>query len=156
MRYWDVMSGHFLRAVCACALLAVIAGCGDPAAPSDIVPFSQVDLRIGNGTEATAGKLVTVNYTGWLFDSTKTDQKGIQFETTAGATPFSFQLGQGLVIAGWEQGIPGMKVGGLRRLVIPPSLAYGSSRNGPIPPNTPLVFEVEMMEVADPAQGASR
>jgi FKBP-type peptidyl-prolyl cis-trans isomerase FkpA len=144
------MSRQVLRAVVACALLAVAAGCGDPAAPSDIVPFSQVDLRIGSGTEATNGKVITVNYTGWLFDSTKTDQKGIQFETSIGTTPLSFQLGQGLVIAGWEQGIPGMRVGGLRRLVIPPSLAYGSSRNGPIPANTALVFEVEMMEVADP------
>jgi FKBP-type peptidyl-prolyl cis-trans isomerase FkpA len=147
------MPRQALRALAACALFAIAAGCGDPAAPTDIVPFSQLDLRIGTGAEATAGKNVTVNYTGWLFDETKTDQKGIQFETSVGATPLTFPLGGGFVIAGWEQGIPGMKVGGLRRLVIPPSLAYGQSRNGPIPANTALVFEVEMLEVADPPAG---
>lgn len=149
------MSRQALRTLVTCALLAVAAaGCGDPAAPTDIVPFSQVDLRIGTGTEAATGKVITVNYTGWLFDSTKTDQKGIQFETSIGTTPLVFQLGQQRVIQGWEQGIPGMKVGGLRRLVIPPSLAYGQTRNGPIPANTALVFEVEMLEVADPAAAA--
>ena len=149
------MSRQVFRALAICALAALAAGaCGDPTAPSDIVPYSQVDLRLGTGTEATTGKIVTVNYTGWLFDAAKTDQKGIQFETSIGLTPFAFQLGQGNVIEGWEQGIPGMKVGGLRRLVVPPSLAYGQSRNGPIPANTPLVFEVEMLEVADPPASA--
>lgn len=147
------MPRQALRALAACAVFAIVAGCGDPAAPTDIVPFSQLDLRIGTGAEATAGKNITVNYTGWLFDETKTDQKGIQFETSIGGTPLTFPLGGGFVIAGWDQGIPGMKVGGLRRLVIPPSLAYGQSRNGPIPANTALVFEVEMLEVADPASG---
>lgn len=146
------MSRQVFRALAVCALATLAAGaCGDPTAPTDIVAYSQVDLRLGTGAEAVSGKNVTVNYTGWLFDASKTDQKGIQFETSIGLTPFTFPLGQGRVIEGWDQGIPGMKVGGLRRLVIPPSMAYGQTRNGPIPANTPLVFEVEMLEVADPA-----
>lgn len=122
-------------------------GCGDaPVAPTT-VPFSQADLRVGTGTEATAGKVLTVNYTGWLYDATKTDLKGLQFETSVGGTPFSFTLGIGQVIAGWDQGLPGMKVGGARRLVIPSSLAYGSIRSGPIPPFATLVFEVDLLDV---------
>jgi FKBP-type peptidyl-prolyl cis-trans isomerase FkpA len=90
---------------------------------------------------------VTVNYTGWLYDATKTDNKGPQFDSSVGRTPFQFTLGTGQVIRGWDQGIPGMKVGGRRRLVIPPSLAYGSTRSGPIPPNATLVFDVEMVSI---------
>jgi len=90
---------------------------------------------------------VTVNYTGWLYDTTKTDNKGIQFDSSANSTPFSFTLGQGQVIAGWDRGVPGMKVGGIRRLVVPPSLAYGSARYGPIPPDATLVFDIELVDV---------
>jgi FKBP-type peptidyl-prolyl cis-trans isomerase FkpA len=104
-------------------------------------------LRVGSGAEAAAGKVVSVHYTGWLYDGSKPDGKGIQFETSVGTTPFSFTLGFGQVITGWDQGLPGMKVGGVRRLVIPPSLAYGSVRNGPIPPNATLIFEVELIDV---------
>jgi FKBP-type peptidyl-prolyl cis-trans isomerase FkpA len=123
------------------------AGCGDaPVAPTP-VPFSQADLSVGTGTAAAAGKVITVNYTGWLYDATKPDLKGLQFDSSAGTTPFSFTLGIGQVIAGWDQGLPGMKVGGARRLVIPSSLAYGSVRNGPVPPFATLVFEVELLDV---------
>ena len=129
------------------ALCAAASGCGDaPVAPTT-VPFSQVDLRVGTGAEAAAGKVLTVNYTGWLYDATKVDLKGLQFDTSAGGTPFSFTLGIGQVIAGWDQGLPGMKVGGARRLVIPSSLAYGSIRTGPIPPFATLLFEVELLDV---------
>jgi FKBP-type peptidyl-prolyl cis-trans isomerase len=71
----------------------------------------------------------------------------VQFDSSVGQTPFTFTLGAGQVIAGWEQGVQGMKVGGVRRLVVPPSLAYGQSRYGPIPPNATLVFEIELLEV---------
>jgi FKBP-type peptidyl-prolyl cis-trans isomerase FkpA len=134
--------------VLACAVLAAAAGCGDsPTTPSGSPPFSQTDLRVGSGTDAAAGKVVTVNYTGWLYDGSKTDGKGLQFETSVGGTPFAFTLGFGQVIGGWEQGLTGMKVGGLRRLVIPPSLAYGAVRYGPIPPDATLVFEIELVDV---------
>jgi FKBP-type peptidyl-prolyl cis-trans isomerase FkpA len=130
------------------ALLAVIAACNNsPASPSRSPSFTQTDLRVGTGAEAAAGNTVTVHYTGWFYDPTKPDQKGVQFDSSAGGSPVTFTLGAGSVIPGWDQGIPGMKVGGLRRLVVPPSLAYGSARYGPIPPNTTLVFEVELLAV---------
>lgn len=133
---------------CACVAAAAAAGCGDsPTTPSSSAPFSQTDVRAGTGADAASGKVLTVHYTGWLYDASKTDGKGLQFETSVGGSPFMFSLGFGQVIPGWDQGLPGMKVGGLRRLVIPPSLAYGAVRNGPIPPNASLVFEIELIEV---------
>jgi FKBP-type peptidyl-prolyl cis-trans isomerase len=88
-----------------------------------------------------------VNYTGWLYDPTKTDFKGIQFDSTAASGPFTFTLGAGSVIKGWDDGLVGLRVGGIRQLVIPPSLAYGNVRNNAIPPNTALVFEVELLSI---------
>lgn len=141
-----VASRRFLFA--ACALLLAAAGCGGTATgPSSLAPFSQVDLRLGTGAEAAAGSLVKVNYTGWLYDPTKADSKGLQFDTSAGSTGFAFTLGIQQVITGWDRGLVGMKVGGVRKLVIPPSLAYGGVRNNSIPPFTTLIFEVELLEV---------
>lgn len=136
-----------LVAVLTLALGAIGCGSDSPTAPSSYAPFGTTDLRVGTGTSAVAGSVLTVHYTGWLYDGSKPDAKGLQFETSRGGTPFTFTLGAGQVIAGWEQGILGMNAGGLRRLVLPPSLAYGSSRNGIIPPNATLVFEVELVEV---------
>jgi len=128
------------------ALPAAVVGCvKSPTSPSNGADFSQTDLRIGTGATAATGKTITVNYTGWLYDGSKSDLKGLQFDSSVGKTPFSFTLGAGQVIAGWEQGVPGMLVGGLRRLVIPPSLAYGAARSGGIPPNSTLVFEIELL-----------
>jgi len=134
------------------ASLAVAYGCGDsPTSPSTTQPrgeFSQTDLRAGTGTTATTGRPVTVNYTGWLYDPTQPESKGRQFDTSVGRGPYSFMLGAGQVIRGWDQGVPGMRVGGLRRLVLPPELAYGSAGSGnTIPPNASLVFDVEMLNV---------
>ena len=131
------------------AMPLAAAGCNDetPAAPSTTsARFSQRDLRVGTGAPTENGKFINVHYTGWLFDESRPDQKGLQFETSVGATPFGFVLGAGEVIAGWDQGLVGMRVGGLRRLVIPPSLGYGGVRNGPIPPFATLVFEIELLE----------
>jgi FKBP-type peptidyl-prolyl cis-trans isomerase FkpA len=131
----------------AAILAAVAAGCGEsPTAPAT-APYKQTDVRVGTGTEATSGTLVTVIYTGWLYDAAKLDGKGVQFDTSIGGDPFAFTLGAGQVIHGWDQGITGMKVGGLRRLVIPPSLAYGPVRYGPIPPDATLVFDIELTDV---------
>jgi FKBP-type peptidyl-prolyl cis-trans isomerase FkpA len=125
---------------------AVSAGCGgSPTTPT--APFSQSDVRVGTGAAAASGDTLSVNYTGWVYDASQPEQKGAKFESSIGSTPLSFVLGTGQVIPGWDQGIPGMRVGGLRRLVIPPSLAYGRTRNGPIPPNATLVFEVELLSV---------
>jgi FKBP-type peptidyl-prolyl cis-trans isomerase len=126
------------------------AGCDDsPTAPSHWAPFSQVDVRVGTGSEAIAGSTVLVNYTVWLYDETTADHKGLIVDTSAGRNTFQFTLGAGQVIAGWDRGVVGMKVGGLRRLVIPPSLGYGGVRVSSIPPYATLLFEVDLLEVAE-------
>lgn len=137
-----------LRWCGAVALVIAAAACGDsPTGPVNIARFSQTDLVVGTGAEAVAGKTLTVHYTGWLYNEDRTDQKGAQFDSSAGRAPLTFTLGVGQVIAGWDQGLVGMKVGGQRRLVIPPSLGYGGARNGPIPPNATLLFDVELLAV---------
>lgn len=139
---WSCSSGTVV------ALLLVAAGCASsPTAPTNYAPFSQTELRPGTGAEAVAGTPVTVNYTGWFYDASRADQKGVQFDSTTGREAFTFTLGAGDVISGWDQGIVGMKVGGLRRLVIPPSLGYGSRRVASIPPNATLLYEVELLNV---------
>lgn len=136
--------------------LALVAawGCGGSdsttTTPSANVPFSSVDLTVGTGATAAAGRSVTVNYTGWLYDSTKPDNKGAQFDSslTPGRTPFTFTLGAGQVIQGWDQGVAGMRVGGSRRLIIPPNLAYGATGvPGTIPGNATLVFDISLLSV---------
>jgi len=115
--------------------------------PTDYAPYQQVDLQLGSGTAAETGKSVTVNYTGWLYDPEKGEQKGLMFDTSMGRTPFTFVLGAGAVIPGWDKGVVGMQVGGLRRLIVPPSLAYGQNRYSIIPPNATLLFEIELLDV---------
>ena len=135
-----------LAALLACA--AAAAGCSDaPTAPDNNAPFTQTDLILGTGTAAANGNLLTVQYTGWYYNASQTDRKGAQFDSSVGGTPFTFTLGAGQVIQGWEQGVAGMRVGGIRRLVVPPSLGYGAVRYGPIPPNATLLFELELLEV---------
>jgi len=132
------------------ASLVAVAGCGGSSPTTPTPPraeFSQTDIVVGTGTVASAGRRLTVNYTGWLYDPTRPEQKGQQFDTSTGRTPFSFTLGAGQVIRGWDQGVVGMRVGGQRRLVIPPELGYGSSGSGPIPGNATLVFDVELLDV---------
>jgi len=111
-------------------------------APSLNVPFSTTDVVVGTGNTATSGRMVIVSYTGWLYDPSKPDNRGTQFDSS---NSFGFVLGIGNVIAGWEQGIPGMKVGGTRILVIPPDLAYGQTQNGAIPGNSTLTFQVTLI-----------
>jgi len=124
-----------------------INGCGPtPTAPENGAPYSQRDLQLGTGADAVSGKAITADYTGWLYDSSKPDKKGLQFETSVGGSPLTFTLGGGQVIAGIDQGVNGMKVGGIRQIVIPSSLAYGSVRNGPIPPFSTIVFEVQLLD----------
>jgi FKBP-type peptidyl-prolyl cis-trans isomerase FkpA len=127
-----------------------LAACSTPPTSPTLNPaFSSLDEILGTGTEAAAGNSLTVNYTGWLYDSSKADLKGLQFDSSlnAGRSPLVFVLGSGQVIKGWDQGVPGMKVGGVRRLIIPASLAYSNVRSGTIPPNATLVFEIELLDV---------
>lgn len=110
--------------------------------------YSQTDLRDGTGAMASSGHTATVNYTGWLYSESAPDNKGTQFDSSIGRGPFSFRLGAGQVIRGWDQGVQGMKVGGQRRLVLPPEFAYGArGAGGVIPPNATLVFDVELLDV---------
>jgi len=146
------------------APLALLAGCGDNSSVPDIPSNPAVetyaaalgvniaamtkrgdalfvqDLTVGTGAEAVAGRTIRVTYTGWLIN-------GQRFDSNVGGAPFSFTLGAGMVIPGWDQGVAGMRVGGKRKLVIGSALAYGRSGSGPIPPNSTLVFDVELLGV---------
>jgi len=127
------------------------AGCTAPTSPTVKAPFTKEDLRLGTGETAASGQTLMVNYTGWLYDETKTDKKGAQFDASAPGRPFVFKLGFAQVIQGWDEGIVGMKVGGLRKLIIPSELAYGRAGGGStIPPNATLVFEIELISLVVP------
>ena len=100
------------------------------------------DDQVGTGAEATTGKTAVVHYTGWLMDGTKFDSSVDRNQ------PFSFPLGAGQVIKGWDEGVAGMKVGGKRTLIVPPALGYGArGAGGVIPPNATLKFEVQLLDV---------
>jgi FKBP-type peptidyl-prolyl cis-trans isomerase FkpA len=116
----------------------------------NITSLQITDGTVGTGPAATAGREVTVHYTGWLYDPKAADKHGKQFDSSREhGEPFSFTLGAGRVIRGWDQGVAGMKVGGTRTLVIPSELAYGARGVGrDIPPNATLVFDVELIEVS--------
>jgi FKBP-type peptidyl-prolyl cis-trans isomerase FkpA len=109
----------------------------------------KIDRAVGAGAEAVAGKNVFVHYSGWIYTSKASDGKGKKFDSSVDrGRPFNFPLGAGRVIAGWDQGVVGMKVGGKRTLVIPPQMGYGArGAGGVIPPNATLIFDVELLEV---------
>ena len=137
-------------------LALLVSGCSSedgnntPTSPSVNVPFSTTDLRVGTGADATAGRMVAVNYTGWLYNTSAADNKGTLFDTSLrpGATPLQFTVGASNIIQGFSQCVQGMKVGGTRRCIIPPNLAYGSAGRDAIPPNATLIFELELLAVA--------
>ncbi len=112
-----------------------------------ITALQVLDLSPGTGSEATTGKQVSIYYTGWLYDEASVDHKGTQFGTQTD-TPIVFTLGSGQVIPGLDRGVTGMKVGGLRRISIPPHLAFGSIGSSTVPPNTPLVIEAQLVAVS--------
>jgi FKBP-type peptidyl-prolyl cis-trans isomerase FkpA len=135
-----------LRLLVVCSLLVV--GCSGGGRGGDgkevTLPdgLKYTDQQVGTGAEATAGKTAVVHYTGWLSDGTKFDSSKDRGQ------PFSFPLGGGRVIKGWDEGVAGMKVGGKRTLIIPPELGYGArGAPGAIPPNATLKFEVELLDV---------
>jgi FKBP-type peptidyl-prolyl cis-trans isomerase FkpA len=150
------MSGTTIIRAAAMLLLAAPALAQEPPAtppPAEAAPAEVLlvtDLVPGVGDEVFPGMVAVVHYTGWLHDPAAKDQRGRQFDSSRErGQPFSFHVGAGRVIRGWDQGLPGMKVGGRRLLVIPPSLAYGARTigNGLIPPNSTLLFEVELLAV---------
>lgn len=109
--------------------------------------FQKIDTKVGTGDEAIVGKTVKVHYTGWLYDENAPDKKGNKFDSSYDRDAhFSFLLGSGRVIKGWDQGVNGMKVGGQRTLIIPSTLAYGARGAGNvIPPHATLIFDVELV-----------
>ena len=116
---------------------------------SNITQLMKTDDAVGSGNEAAAGRRVTVHYTGWLYDQSKADHKGRKFDSSRDRRdPFTFRLGAGEVIRGWDEGVAGMKVGGRRTLTIPPDYGYGAQGSPPvIPANATLVFDVELLDV---------
>jgi FKBP-type peptidyl-prolyl cis-trans isomerase FkpA len=141
----------FLRPVLAAALLLGAAGCdfgsSTPTAPDQSgIAYSQTDLTVGTGTEATVGSTASVQYNLWLYRDAATDHKGTQLQ----GGQFPYKVGDGTLIKGFDMGVTGMKVGGIRRIVVPPSLAYGATGNqdGSIPPNAAIVFEILLSGVS--------
>jgi len=145
---------HLFLVVC---LLATTTACdfgskSGPTAPDQSnVAFSTTDLTVGTGAEAANGTTATVQYGAWLYSDSAPEHKG----TALGQDQTSFIIGANQVIKGFDQGVAGMKVGGTRRIIIPPSLAYGASGYQQIPPNAALVFDVALMNVATPSGSGS-
>jgi FKBP-type peptidyl-prolyl cis-trans isomerase len=150
------------------ALLVLAAGCGKDAAPAAEAPpataapveapeaadHGGVEVRIlreGHGRAAAAGDFLTVHTTGWLYDESAPDKRGEKFWSSLDSGELlPFTLGAGQMIRGWDQGLPGMLVGEIRELTIPPELGYGAEGRGPIPPNSTLVFEIELFGAESP------
>lgn len=133
-----------LRAVAVAVPVMFLAGCGGGGmdGPSGGGTLLVQDVVVGTGATAVAGDTLTVHYVG-------TFTNGSKFDSSVDANqPYTFRLGTGAVIAGWDQGVAGMRVGGKRRLTIPPDLAYGSQGRGVIPPNTTLLFEIDLLSIA--------
>lgn len=148
------MNTGLRSALMAGALSWCAAQAGAQETPAPEVPPAEplviTDLVLGVGNEALPGMICVVHYTGWLFDGQAKDYRGRQFDNSRERRqPLSFPLGAGRVIKGWDRGVVGMRVGGLRRLIIPPALGYGDRNmgNGTIPPDSTLLFEVELLAV---------
>ena len=137
------------------SLTLALAGCERAKAPQPAasvpaaaaVPFQKIDTVTGTGKEAVAGATAVVNYTGWLYEPGAASKHGAQFDSSIGREPFSFELGAGRVIKGWDDGVQGMKVGGKRTLIVPADMGYGEGGAGPIPPGATLIFDVELLDV---------
>jgi FKBP-type peptidyl-prolyl cis-trans isomerase FkpA len=145
-------SAGCVRKVCALGALAAVLGgltacVNSPAGPTRFAPYSQTDLRLGTGPAVVSGDLITVHYTAWFYEDGQPEQKGAALETSRTGAPLQLSVGSSGVIFAWNQGLPGMQPGGLRRLVVPPSVGYGGFRTGPIPPWTTLVFEIELVSI---------
>ncbi len=142
-----------LPLIAAFVALTALTACGGGDDPAPAVPvespatLAKTDISVGTGAEAIVPKVVYIYYTGWLYSSTAAGNKGKQFETRTTGSPFSFKLGANSVVPGFEAGIIGMKVGGKRTVLIPTAQAYGAAGQGPIPPNSGLVFEIELKDV---------
>lgn len=131
--------------------LPLLSACRDPGPPpgGSVAELQRIDQAVGEGALAEPGSRVTVHYTGWLYDEKAPQQRGGKFDSSVDrGQPFSFPLGAGQVIRGWDDGVAGMRVGGRRVLLIPSDYGYGrKGAGGVIPPHASLVFEVELLAV---------
>ncbi|HEY5802831.1 MAG TPA: FKBP-type peptidyl-prolyl cis-trans isomerase [Lysobacter sp.] len=133
--------------------VTLLAACADPGPPpgGTIARFETIDQKVGTGAVARSGQDVVVHYTGWNYEQKAADGRGTKFDSSRDRNePFTFLLGAGRVIRGWDEGVAGMRVGGRRVLRIPPAYGYGAAgAGGVIPPNGSLVFEVELLDVRE-------
>lgn len=145
------LSGSVFMAACSDkAATTSTTGTSSPQAMDiKMVDLVKTDVKVGDGAEATAGKMVSVHYTGWLYDEAAADKHGKKFDSSRDrGQPFQFPLAGGQVIKGWDEGVQGMKIGGQRTLIIPAEMGYGArGAGGVIPPNATLVFDVELLGV---------
>jgi FKBP-type peptidyl-prolyl cis-trans isomerase len=146
-----------LQSTLAAALLiagsGLTAGAAEESAVSDVAAPTELtitDVEAGTGPAVEAGQTAVVHYTGWLYSPSAPDHKGEKFDSSRERNrPISVPVGRGMVIKGWDQGLVGMKVGGQRRLIIPPALGYGGrgSSSGRVPPNATLLFDLELVQI---------
>ena len=145
------LSGSVFMAACSdkTATTSTTGTSSPQATDIQMVDLVKTDVKVGDGAEATAGKMVSVHYTGWLYDEAAADKHGKKFDSSRDrGQPFQFPLAGGQVIKGWDEGVKGMKIGGQRTLVIPAEMGYGArGAGGVIPPNATLVFDVELLGV---------
>lgn len=129
------------------ALLMLLGGVPGVAQVTPLPDGTQIeDYEVGSGAEATKGKTVLVHYTGWLWLPAE-EERGKTFDSSRSGEPLSFTIGAGQVVKGWDSGIAGMKEGGIRTLIIPPEMGYGARGKGPVPANSWMMFEVELIKV---------
>lgn len=154
-----------MRPLCAlllCASLAITGCSGDrksdaqvtSAPPPPVTELQRIDLHVAPGEGISLGQVAVVHYTGWLYEPRAPEHKGKKFDSSRDrGQPFRFTIGAGQVIKGWEEGVQGMRVGSQRRLIIPAHLGYGDrGARGVIPPNSPLVFDVELLAIEQPTR----
>ncbi len=148
MKTYAIAATALLLSACAATVAAPPAP-APAAAPAEVKELVKKDLKLGEGRSAEKENAVLVHYTGWLYDPKAPDMKGAKFDSSEGrSAPFGFMIGRGRVIKGWDEGVPGMKEGGKRMLIIPPAMAYGDKgAGGVIPPNATLLFEVELVKI---------
>ena len=136
-----------LLALCATMLGLSSAAHAAAATPGAKLSLQKIDTRPGSGREAITGSTVTIHYTGWLYAPKSSTLRGASFDSSLDAAPFTFKLGGGSVIKGWDEGIRGMKVGGKRTLIVPAELGFGKHGLGPVPSGSNLIFNIELMDV---------
>lgn len=132
-----------VSAVFAAILLACAAGTAQSAPPV----FQKIDTHVGSGSQAVNGSTVTVHYTGWLYAPKQKLQHGPQVDSSRDGKPFTFKVGGGSVIKGWDEGIRGMRAGGKRTLIVPSDMAFAKKGLGSVPPTANLIFDIELLSV---------